>query len=132
MPPVAVTDLPRRPSSARKSWSVTFAEATTAVFPASKSIVFGSADVSRIASETTISEQEWRLPGTRTRPLPSSPRWIRSSVAFSSSMLVGRSTRSGRKEMTFPQSSMTGPARPSMSAVASLIAIPPSRAAAGP
>ena len=52
-----------------------------------------------MVSETTISEQECRLPGTRTRPFPSSPRWIRSSMAFSSSMLVGRRTRSGRKEI---------------------------------
>ena len=58
VPPVAVTDLPRRPSSARNSCSVTFAEATTAASPSSKSMVFGSAEVSRMASETTISEQE--------------------------------------------------------------------------
>ena len=100
VPPVAVTDLPWRPSSARNSCSVTFAEATTASSPASSSMVFGSSEVSRMASETTISEQECRLPGTRTTPPPSSPRWIRSSVVFSSSMLVGRRTRSGLNEMS--------------------------------
>jgi hypothetical protein len=59
----------------------------------------GSAEVSRMASETTISAQECMVPGTRTRPLPNSPLWMRSSMAFSSSMFVGRRTRSGRKEM---------------------------------
>jgi hypothetical protein len=110
VPPVAVTDLPRRPSSAKNSCSVTFAEASTAASPGSNSIVFGSPEVSRMVSETTISEQECRLPGTRTRPFPTSPRWIASSIPFSSSMLVGRRTSSGLKEMTCPQSSITGAA----------------------
>jgi hypothetical protein len=110
VPPVAVTDLPWRPSSARKSCSVTFAEATTAASPDSNSIVFGSAEVSMTASEATILEQECRLPGTRTAPFASSPEWMRSSMAFSSSMLVGRSTRSGRNETSCAQSSITGPA----------------------
>ena len=57
-----------------------------------------------IVSPTAISEQEWRLPGTRTRPLPISPRWTFSRISFSSSMLVGRSTVLGEKEINSPQS----------------------------
>jgi hypothetical protein len=100
VPPVAVTDLPWRPSSARNSCSETFAVATTASSPASSSIDFGRAEVSRMASETTISEHECRLPGTRTTPPASSPRCTRSSVSFSSSMLEGRRTGSGLNEMS--------------------------------
>jgi hypothetical protein len=110
VPPVAVSDLPWRLSSARKSWSVTFAVAVTAEPSGSTSMAFGRPDVSSSASETTICEHECSDPGTRTRPPPSAPLWIRSSTASSSSMLVGRTRNSGWKEMTWPQSCRTGPA----------------------
>jgi len=58
VPPIAVTDVPRRASSVRKSSSVTFAVRDHRRVGRSNAKARGSAEVSMRVSQTTISAHE--------------------------------------------------------------------------
>ena len=99
VPPVAVTDLPCRPSSARKASSVAFAVASTASSPASKSIASGAPTCRGSCRRRRGPSRSagCRGPGGGRQP----SRWTRSSIAFSSSMLAGlQRRRVERDELT--------------------------------